>query len=92
MSKEKRNFKTTKKISAVSAFKDYWQKYNYYVLYLGLGILVLGYILMGQGPWDNPVSLSIAPIILLISYLIIIPLSIFVKTPKKKNSDVSSEG
>ena len=91
MPKEKRNIKNVKKASIVSPFKDYWQKNNYYVLYLGLGILIVGYILMGQGPWDNPLSLSIAPIILLIAYLVIIPLSIFFKIPQKKNKDVSSE-
>jgi hypothetical protein len=92
MSKQKRNFKETKK-TFTSPFKDYWEKTNYNTLYIGLGILLLGFILLAQGPWDNPLSRSIAPIILLIAYLVAIPLSIFVKSTKKikKESDVLSK-
>lgn len=91
MTKEKRNLKSVKKTVIVSPFKDYWGKNNYYILYLGLGLLILGYILMAQGPWDNPLSLSISPIILLIAYLVIIPLSIVFKLPAKKDDNVSSK-
>ena len=91
MSKEKRNLRSTKKTTFISPFKDYWRKNNYYVLFLGLGIVILGYILMAQGPWDNPLSLSVSPIILLIAYLIIIPLSIVIKIPAKKDENVSSK-
>ncbi len=92
MTKEKRNLKSIKKTNIVSPFRDYWGKKNYYVLYFGLGILILGYILMAQGPWDNPLSLSISPIILLIAYLVIIPLSIVFRFPTKKDDNVSSKG
>jgi hypothetical protein len=92
MSKQKKNYKETKR-SFSSPFKNYWQKINYYVLYIGLGVLLIGFLLLAQGPWDNPLSRSISPIILLVSYLIIIPLSIFVKVPQrlKKENDGSSK-
>ncbi len=45
---------------------------------LGIAILVLviGYILLAQGPANNPLSKSVAPIILVISYFVLIPCSI----------------
>jgi uncharacterized membrane protein YesL len=92
MSKQKRNFKETKK-SFTSPFKDYWGKRNYYVLYFGLGVLLIGFFLLAQGPWDNPLSRSVSPIVLLMAYLLIIPMSIFIKGTQKvkKESDVSSK-
>jgi len=92
MPKEKRNVKQAGKIKT-SPFKDYWNKYNYYTLYLGIGILIVGYFLMSQGPWDNPISRSISPIIILVAYLIVIPLSIIFKLPKRfrRETDVSGK-
>lgn len=66
-----------------SPFKEYWNKFNYSILYVGLGIIVLGYILMAQPPWDNPISLTISPIVLIFSYLVIIPISILIKIHKR---------
>lgn len=92
MPKEKRNIKQVGKVKT-SPFKDYWNKYNYYTLYLGIGILIVGYFLMSQGPWDNPTSRSISPIIILVAYLIVIPLSIIFKLPKRfrRETDVSGK-
>ena len=92
MQREKKTVKQNSK-SKISPFKDYWNKYNYYSLYLGLGFLVLGFFLMSEGPWNNFISLSISPIILLIAYLIIIPISIVFKLPKRMNreTDVPSK-
>lgn len=83
--KSKRQNKPT-----LSPFKDYWGKSNYIIFGAGIGILILGFILMAQGPWDNPVSLSVSPIILLFAYLIVFPLSLLYKK-KKSNSDVSGK-
>ncbi len=91
MAKEKRTVKQASKIKA-SPFKDYWSKYNYYTLYLGIGILIVGYFLMSQGPWDNPTSRSISPIIILVAYLIIIPLSIVFKLPKRFRREIDVSG
>jgi len=45
---------------------------------LGIAVLVLviGYILLAQGPANNPLSKSVAPIILVVSYIVLIPCSI----------------
>ena len=84
--------KKKKQIKAQSPFKNYWNKQNYILLYVGVGIIILGFILMAQGPWDSTSSLTLSPIILLIAYIVILPLSILYK--QKKNppaKDVSSE-
>lgn len=63
-------------------FFDYWTSKNYFFLILGIIVLTCGYILMSINPWDNFLSLDLSPIILLVSYLVIIPISVLVN---KKN-------
>jgi len=89
MGKQKKSIKESIK-SKTSPFNDYWIKSNYVLVYLGIGLLILGFFLMTKSPWDNVLSLSVSPIILLIAYLIIIPLSILFMPTKKKN-DVPSQ-
>ena len=48
-------------------------KENLYLLAIGLAVLVIGYIFMAQPPVDSFWSLTAAPIVLMIAYLIIIP-------------------
>ncbi len=88
MAKARKKIKTSKK-NQVSPFKNYWQRQNYIALGVGLSLLVLGYFLMAQGPWDNPISLTWSPLVLLIAYLIVFPLAIFYK--KKKTINENSE-
>jgi uncharacterized membrane protein YesL len=85
MSKIRKKAKTTK-TKFVSPFKDYWKKENIIFLSIGILLLIVGYVLMSTDPWDNPIALTVSPIVLLIAYLIFIPLSIFYK---KKSVDRS---
>ena len=71
------------KKNLVFPFKIYWEKKNYIFLFLGFALLILGYYVMSIGPWDSTASLVISPIILVIAYILIFPLSIF---SKKKES------
>lgn len=70
--------------SKTSPFRDYWTRYNYYIILVGLGLIITGYYLMSSNPWDNPTSLTISPIVLIIAYVIVIPLSILIKPTAKK--------
>jgi hypothetical protein len=72
-----------------SPFKNYWSRNNYIILIAGLATIFLGFYFMNQGPWDNPESLTVAPIILLIAYLIIIPLAIYYRKAPKNNEEDS---
>jgi hypothetical protein len=51
-------------------------KKNLVLIAIGILLLVIGFICLATGPADNPVSLSLAPIILTIAYVVIIPLGI----------------
>ncbi len=58
-------------------------KTNYILFGVGLLLIVLGYFVMAKGDTYSFQSLSIAPIMLLIGYLVIIPASILYKKRKK---------
>jgi ATP/ADP translocase len=83
MAKPKKRVKGQKK-TIESPFKFYWTKNNYLLLITGLVLLTVGFVLMAQGPWDNPVSLTIAPLVILVAYLVIFPLAIFYKNKSKE--------
>jgi len=73
--------KGTVKVSKVlsSPFNIYWSKLNYVVLGLGLLLSILGYYFLSVKPWSSNVSLYLAPVILIVVYIILFPLSILIK-------------
>jgi hypothetical protein len=58
---------------------------NYIIFVIGILVIILGYIFMAQGPADSFWSLTLAPILLVFSYCIIIPISILYR--KKQQSE-----
>ena len=56
-----------------------FKKINYLLFIIGVAIIALGYIVMGLGEVNSFQSVRIAPFILFIGYVIIIPISIFYK-------------
>lgn len=83
-SKGKKVIKQQKNIPA-SPFTIYWEKRNYFFLFLGIALLIVGFYLMSVGKWDNPVALIVSPIVLIISYFLIFPLSIFYRKKQVNN-------
>ncbi|MCQ2103632.1 MAG: DUF3098 domain-containing protein [Fibrobacter sp.] len=63
-------------------------KKNLLLIALGVILLVIGFICLATGPAENPVSLTIAPLILCLAYLVIIPLGILWKGKKEDKKDV----
>jgi len=69
------------------------EKKNWVWFFVGIGVIVLGYILMTtgiteepalpQGKWNNPLVIYVAPVIIVIGYCVIIPFAIL-KTFKKE--------
>jgi hypothetical protein len=57
---------------------------NYKLLALSIALLAVGYILLGQGPVTNPLSISVAPVVLVVVYLFLVPLAIIVKGKEEK--------
>ena len=54
-------------------------KKNYMVFFIGLVIIILGYVLMYTGETSSFQSIVVSPFILIIGYCVIIPISIFIK-------------
>jgi heme/copper-type cytochrome/quinol oxidase subunit 4 len=86
----KKSIKQTKKLSA-SPFNIYWEKKNYYMLGLGFILTIIGFYFMTQGPWDSFSSLVISPILLFIAYVIVFPLSIFLRNKSEKEKVQDNE-
>jgi membrane protein YdbS with pleckstrin-like domain len=75
--------------TSVSPFSIYWEKTNYYFLAAGIIVVVIGFYFLSIPPWDSFSSLVIAPILLVIGYVLIFPASILYR---KKSEKVKSEG
>lgn len=80
----KRKHAKQTKLTPVQIFTNYWSLNNYIYLGIGLVVIIIGYLLMAQGPWDNPLSLSASPIVLLFAYLVVIPFAILYSKKKEK--------
>ena len=87
---KRKTIKQTKKTS-ISPFNIYWEKKNYYILALGLLLTVIGFYFMTIGPWNSFSSLVISPIILFIAYIVIFPLSIFLRKKSEKEKIQDTE-
>ena len=64
-------------------------KKNLRILMIGLILIVLGYVAMSQPPFDSFLSMTVAPVVLLFAFLVVIPYSIFYghfNGKKKSNS------
>jgi hypothetical protein len=64
------------------SFSEYWSGTNTLLLIVGFLLLFLGFYLMSAGNWNDPITLSISPIILLFAYIIIFPIAILFKAKK----------
>jgi hypothetical protein len=45
-------------------------------------VTIVGYMLLGVAPVDNQLSWTVAPFVLVIGYLVLIPLAVLTKKPK----------
>lgn len=79
----KKNVRSVKKVFT-SPFQIYWTKNNYYLLLLGVLLLIVGFYVMSIGNWNSTASLVLSPIILVIGYLLVVPASIFYRDKKEK--------
>jgi|GEM_PF-729629 len=60
---------------------------NYILFFVGVGLLILGYILMAMGGTSSNMSLTVAPVILFIAFLVVIPLSIMYRKKSPESGD-----
>lgn len=80
----KKKVKTLKKVEGKKFIEDFYiRRENVVIFLIGILFIVVGYIVMATGDTYSTQSLTIAPILLLIGYLVIIPVSIFYRKNKK---------
>jgi len=73
----------TGKQSFVSPFSYYWKKPNFILFGIGVVLALIGFYLSSVKPWDSQASLVYSPIILVLTYVVIFPLSILYSSRKK---------
>ncbi len=61
-------------------------KANYAIIALGIALAVYGMYLLSIGPVDNQKTLNVAPIVLGLAYLVVIPLGILFPNKEVENS------
>ena len=54
-------------------------KENFYIIGVGLLVIVIGYLALANGPIEGFLPLVLAPILLVLGYCVIIPLGILYK-------------
>ena len=70
-------FKNNDSENTSSLFESWsLSKTNYILFGIGLILIILGYILMGKGEVYSFQSLTLAPVMLFIGYIIVIPASL----------------
>lgn len=62
---------------------------NYQIILGGVAVIIAGYFALSAKPWDNPIALNVAPILLVLGYCVIIPIGITFR--KKKNESAGQE-
>jgi len=82
--KEKSAKKKVKRIESLSLDKT-----NYQIILAGVVVIIAGYFALSAKPWDNPVAMNVAPILLVLGYCVIIPFGIIYR--KKRSAEESSE-
>lgn len=56
--------------------QSFFKLHNIFLMSMAIGMLVIGFILLGQGPVNGIKSLTVAPIILTFAYVVMVPFAI----------------
>ena len=77
---------TTKDNKDVKQFFKGWAfgKSNYLIFSIGLALVIIGYIFMANGEVNSFQSLTLAPIMLFLGYIVVIPTSLVYRDKSKK--------
>lgn len=62
---------------------------NYYIFAAGLAIVLIGYICLATPPVYGAISMTVAPVLLCLGYLIVIPASLLYR--RKASVETSTE-
>ncbi len=73
---------TTRKRQAPEALP--FTRVNYQIMIGGLVLILAGYVALSQEPWDGFMPLVVAPILLLLGYVVVIPFGILYRSKKEE--------
>ncbi len=59
---------------------------NWRVFFFGLGVILIGYLFLSIPPAQGVISLTLAPILLVIGYCIIIPVAILLRDRRESET------
>ncbi len=60
---------------------------NWRLFWIGLGVIGLGYIFLGIPPVNGFISMTVAPLLLVAGYCVILPLALLAKEKKDKGME-----
>ena len=60
---------------------------NITLFVVAITLLVVGYVLLGQGPVNNPLSKTVAPLVLIAVYCVFVPYAILAKSKKERTEE-----
>ncbi len=87
MAKQIQKDKSTKKAKRDQSLS--LESINYQIILAGVVTIVVGYFALSAKPWDNPIALNVAPILLVIGYCVVIPIGIIFR--RKKTEEGGTE-
>ncbi|MCE2438024.1 MAG: hypothetical protein J4F39_01215 [Candidatus Latescibacteria bacterium] len=68
-----------------------YSRRNWTFLGAGVGTILIGYLCLSQPPVDGFLSLTLAPVLLVIGYCVLIPLGLLLGGSEKPAEDASEE-
>jgi hypothetical protein len=74
----------TKGTSGARPFNMPFEQKNIVFILIGIGVVTLGYLIMGMSETMGFMALDVSPIVLLLGYLVVIPMGIMYGSRRKK--------
>ncbi|MDP4219585.1 MAG: hypothetical protein Q8916_07845 [Bacteroidota bacterium] len=76
--------RSLKGASGVKPFNMPFERKNIVFILIGIGVVTLGYVIMGLSETMGFMALDVSPIVLLLGYLVVIPMGIMYGAHRKK--------
>src|SRR5258708_2257001 len=83
--------RTPKGSSGVRPFNMPFEQKNIVFILIGIGVITLGYIIMGTSETMGFMALDVSPVVLLLGYLVVIPMGIMYGAHRKKAQAIVEE-
>jgi len=64
-----------------------FSRMNYILFGISILVIVLGYIALAEKPYNSSISLNVAPVLLVLGYVVMIPVSILYRKRGSKSAE-----